>query len=139
MNDRPLADGHEALLKTALKLGANDPLPPEIIKNYWEVVTTMRRLGENVGTKDLAWIVLRAGASTPPTPLTFLDVVSRGGVKPNGRILARFRNDWEFGRFKRVRGKKVIATLDATAHTERELSPTEVRLPLREELVAIGE
>lgn len=139
MIEPAMPESHEARLKTALKLNECDDLPKEVVDLYWEVTRTARRLGSPVDARELILVCMLANKPSRPDPVSFLD---HGDLQYGTRVLAKFRNQWRWGKLVRVdkRQKKVVVSLDDDAGAdERTFSPTNVTLPSNEELRGIGE
>lgn len=135
MTDRPIPEEHESLLKSALKLEESSGLPKEIVELYWEATRTARRIGQNVSGDLLVTICLIANRGTRPDPVSFLNSNPTLGE----RVLAKHRDEWHWGTFKRVNGKQVVVQLDDDTAEDREFGPTQVRRPSRAERKLIGE
>lgn len=133
--EREVPEEHAGLLKTALKLEENDNLPKHVVELYWDAARTARRIGQPVSGDLLVTICLLANRATPPDPVSFLDRKPVGGE----RVLAKHRDEWHWGTFKRVNNKKVIVQLDDDTAEDREFGPTQVRRPSRAERKLIGE
>ena len=135
--DRPLPEHHEGLLKTALKIEQEKALPSDIIELYWDAERTARRMGARLDSTSLVMICLLANRATPANPVSFLDETN---AKHGDRVLAKFRGDWRWARFKRFNGKVVIVQVDDDPAVEdREFYPTSVRWPSKEEKKLIDE
>jgi hypothetical protein len=139
MIEPAMPESHEARLKTALKLNECDDLPKDVVDIYWQVARTARRLGAPCDTSELLLVCLLANKPSRPDPVSFLDNTE---LEYGTRVLAKFRNQWRFGKLIRVdkQTKKVIVSLDDDPGAdERTFSPTSVTLPSHEELKGIGE
>ena len=139
MEERPMDESHESLLRTALKLGPEDPLPENVVDIYWDVARTSSRMGGTMSHPLLVLVVMLSGKGTPADPVSFLDEkdVSRGD-----RVLAKFRGKWRWGRWVLVdlADKKIHVQLDEDAGEDiRKFQPSSVRWPTRDELKSIGE
>jgi len=135
-----LTDQIEGKLRTALKLSPEQAIPTEVLEIFDDVTRTARMLGFQFGDRELLLVAMLAKMPTPADPLSFLDTAKTCEV--GTRVLARFRNQWRWGRFIRVNGfdKKIEISLDDDEGTDkRSFQPTSVRLPTREELKLIGE
>jgi hypothetical protein len=132
-------DEHAALLRTALKLEDGADLPQNVIDTYWDLERTARRLRATIDRTALLMIVMIARGGSPPDPDSFLDEVP--AMKRGDRVLAKFRNQWKWGKFVAVEQatKRIIVELDQDCGSERNFQPTGVRKPTKEELVSIGE
>ena len=137
MEVRPFEDGHDDILRTAMKLNVEDPLPVTIVTAYWDLVRTFRRIHETVTQKDLAWLVINAGRATPGDPVTILDAVKDGRVARDTKVLAYWRGEWRAARYQGKKGKKVYAIIDGDKAEEREFAATELRVPSRDELALV--
>lgn len=135
MTDRPIPEEHEGLLLSALKLEPNNELPKDVVELYWETTRTARRIGQPVSGDLLVVICLIAGRATQSDPVSFLDREPVVGE----RVLAKHRDEWHWGEFKRLNGKRVIVQLDDDTAEDREFGPTQVRRPSRAERKLIGE
>lgn len=135
MTDRPIPEEHEGLLKSALKLEENGELPKDVVELYWQTTRTARRIGQHVSGDLLVVIALLAGRATKPDPVSFIDREPVAGE----RVLAKHRDEWHWGVFKRVNGKSVVVQLDDDTAEDREFGPTQVRRPSRAERKLIGE
>jgi hypothetical protein len=139
MSERPISEEHEAILKTALNIEESEPLPDNVRELYWDVERTARRIGGRVDGALLVFIAVWSGRPTPGEPVSFLDVIKTKAIKVQGRVLARHRNEWHWGKYKGVKGKKIVVQLDDDTAEDREFHPTVVRLPTRDEVKTIGE
>ena len=142
MNDteRPMVEEHEAMLKTALKLGPSDILPAKVVDLYWEFTGTARRIGHPIGGRELVTICILSGMPTPENPISFIDAVNAGKVKLEDIVLAKFRRQWRWGRYQGYNSaqKRILVQLDDDTAEVREFNPTGVRFPIKEEMDSIG-
>ena len=138
--DRPMPEELEGQLKTALKLRPNENLPDDVIKLFWEVERTCRRIGHHITGSDLVWIAINSGRPTPENPVSFIDEVLAGKVGIDDIVLAKFRNKWEWGRYQGYddSDKRILVQLDDGTAEVRKFKPTGVRFPIKEEMDAIN-
>ena len=137
--ERPIPENDEAQLKTILKLEESESLPQKVKELYWQVSRTARRLGFAVTGHELLLIAMLLNRAEPEQPKSFLDIVRANKVKRDDRVIAKFRGDWKWGWYKGTKQNKVLVQLDDESAEDRQIGPTLVRLPTKDELATIGE
>lgn len=134
MTDRPIDESHEALIRTALKLEGDTPLPEAVVSTYWDTERTARRLfRRGLNDTELILVLLLAGRPTLEKPVSFLDEKA----EPGDTVLAKHRGKWQWGIFKSYKGKSVVVQLEDETAEDREFDAISVRRPAREELETI--
>jgi hypothetical protein len=144
MTEQVISQDQELLLKTAVNIPENEPLPERVVELYWEVNRTARRLGLPMSKDMIAMLVVLCGFAPKPDPVSFMDDIEHGLVQHGDRVLGEFRSKWRWGWYRGVDNsapsrKKVKVEFDDGNSEVRSLSPTKVRRPTKEELTKIGE
>ena len=136
-----ISEDHEALLKTALQLDTRKNVPAKALEMYGEMRTSLRRLGCHMSLEMIALVPVLLNRVARPEPQTFVDQIAAAEeeVKFGTRVVAKFRNKWQAGRFIRLDNGKVVVVLDDDTAEERNIGVTNVRLATKADLVKIGE
>lgn len=131
--ERPIVDTHEQQLKRVLNLGESDAIPENIVDLYWDITRTARSLGMSIGDRELLLILILANRPIQEQPVSFLDTLKEQQIQPEHYVLAKFRNQWRWGNYKKVVDEKVIVVLRDDTGEERTFKATNVRLPTKDE------
>lgn len=126
---------HEALLKTALGLDGDDSevvLPDNVTDLYWKFERTYRKLHVNVSLETLALICILVGRPAQEKPISFLD----SDVERGDSVLAKHKGYWAWSTYVATRNGKIRVCL--SNGEEHEFGVLDVRVPTKEEQVAVG-
>jgi len=139
--DIVISEDHEAMLKTVLQLTDKQALPNAAAELYNDMRVSLRRAGHSMSTEFIALVPVMLNRAARPEPQTFIDVFeeSTDEILPDRRVIAKFRNKWQAGRFVRVDSDKVVVILDDDTAEERKSCPTLVRLATRADVQKLGE
>lgn len=138
INERPMDESHEQMLKKVLKLSEADPIPENIKDLYWDIVRTARTLGFSISERELLLILIIANRPVQESPVSFFDLVIEDAVKTNDRVLAKWRDKWRWGTYKGISSDKVVVQIDDETAEDRKFGPTFVRLPTQKEIDKVG-
>jgi len=136
--DRPIPDKDAAILRTVFSLPEDTTLDDATTEAYWQLSRSLRRTGNPVTSRDLAYLALFLNRPTPAPPLSILPLLAEGRVKPGDRVLVYFRKEWVPSVLMGTKGKKVIVTLSTSPEVRHEVDATTVRTATREEMAGIG-
>lgn len=133
---RDINDVYMPTLLQACGLQTGDSLPEGVVEKFWEYKRIKDRVGPSMFQDfELHLICLLGGAATPKpeldnVPLTFLELVERGDVKPSDPVVVLWRGEERAGNFLGITGRKQVKViLDNDDGKEREVSPKNVKLP----------
>lgn len=132
-----ISDEHLTKLRKLIGLDVNDDIPEDVEELYWHYERCCRRLGRPVEDEQLISVVVTTGRNPAP-PVTFIDLVKEGKVAAGEQVLAKFRKEWKFGTFKKIKGNKIIVQVLDDSAEDREFVATDVRLPTREEMKVLA-
>lgn len=136
--DRPIDENHEQALKQILRLSESETLPDNVVELYWDVNRTARRLGFSLSDRELLLILILVNRPVQEPPASFLTLIKDKAVAVGDVVLAKHRDEWHWGNYKRMVGKQVLVQLKDDTGEDREFQPICVRLPTKEEKDKIG-
>lgn len=133
--DRPIQEDHENQLRTLFQCKYPDKFPEEVIFAYWDMERTLRRIGEPLFNRDLAYIAILMQKPEPAEAVTFLDVINAGDIHAEDIVVAHFHKQWKLGRYLgfNTESRKVRVALFDDGGEERLFQITSIRLPSKEE------